>query len=95
MLNNLADSGPCAVVAHCAAHHDGIAPVAPDEPDHSWARSVPLENQNAMLPVHRVEGLLKVKKDPVEGLQLDVGELWRQLRFDHPGTSSAVCTTAV
>ena len=44
---------------------------------------------------HRVKGLLKVKKDPVEGLQLDVGELLRQLRFDHPGASSAVCATAV
>jgi hypothetical protein len=84
-----------AVIAHCTAHHDGIAPVAPDEPDHPWACSVPFKNHNAALPVHRVESLLEVKKDPIEGLQLDVGELLRQLCFDHPGASSAVCMTAM
>jgi len=76
-----------AIVTHRTAHHDGIAPVAPDEPDHPWACPIPLQDHDACL--------LKVKEDPVERLQLEVRELLRQLCLDHPGASSAVCAAAM
>ena len=45
--------------------------------------------------VHRVECLLEVKEDRAERFQLEVRELLRQLRLDHPSASSVACATAV
>ena len=50
-------------------------PAGPNEPDHPWARSAPLQNHDAAVPIHRVKGFLKIKKDSIEGLQLEVREL--------------------
>jgi hypothetical protein len=46
------------------AHHDGVAPIISDKPNHPWAHTMPFQNQNAPSPIHCIEGFLEVRKTP-------------------------------
>ena len=60
-----------------------------DELAHVQACAMSLKDQEAPFPINRVERLLQVDEDPVEGDLFNVGKLLRQLCLDQcsPGPS--------
>ena len=84
-----------AVVPQGSAHVGSLVPKVADEPAHVRACTIPLQNLEAALPIHRIERLLQVNKDPIEGGLFDVGKLLHQLCLNHCGTSPPPIATAV
>jgi hypothetical protein len=77
------------------AHHDGIAPEATYQSDHPGTGPVSLKNHQALFPIHHIKSFSEVRKDPIEGLQFQVGELLHQLGLDDCGPRPALVLAAV
>jgi hypothetical protein len=76
-------------------NHDGITPIAADKPNHPGSCSIAFQQHDAPLPIHRIEGLPKIKDDTLKWLELKVQELLSQFNFDDCGASPAFAATAV
>ncbi len=85
----------CAIVPSCSTNHDGITPVATDKPNHLGSCSIAFQQHDALLPIHCIEGLPKIKEDTIKWLELEVQELLSQFNFDDRSASPAFAATAM
>jgi hypothetical protein len=62
---------------------------------HIRAHTVPLQNQEAQLPIHGIKCFLQVNEDPIEKGLFNVGKLLSSLHFNHCSACSLPVVTAM
>ncbi len=66
-----------------------------DKLNHPGSCSIAFQQHDALLPIHCIKGLPKIKEDTIKWLELKVRELLSQFNLDDHGASPAFSATAV
>jgi hypothetical protein len=84
-----------AVVSRRPTHHNGIVPVAADQSEHPRSHTVAFQEHDAPLPIHSIEGFLKIQEDTVKWSKPKIRELLGQFCLDDGSPCSAFAAAAV